>query len=76
MIDSIYMNYIYSGTLRLCPVHPCELILYCFQTFSEYFSSFELFSLDKFQGLERTCQRFQTVLHRTLAVVSAGNPLK
>ena len=74
MIGHIYMNYMYSRTLRLCPVHACELILYCFQTFSESFSSFELFSLDKFPVLEWICQRFQTVLPRTLAVIKAGTP--
>lgn len=76
MIDHVYVNYIYSGTRRLCPVHPCELILDCFQTFSEYFSSFELFSLDKLPVLEWICQTSETALHWTLAVIKAGNPLK
>lgn len=70
------MNYMCSRTLRLCPVHAWELILYSFQTFSEYFPSFELSSLDKFPVLEWICQRFQTVLPRTLAIIKAGTPLK
>ena len=69
MIDHVYMSYIYSGTRRLCPVHRSELILYCFQSVPEYFSSFLLFSLDKLPALEWICQTSQTVLHWALAVI-------